>query len=279
VPPFSLAVAAALLLPRETPLVVDYRDPWNARLQAPPLARVLRTLERIVARRADAITFASDTRLRQLSADVLGVRDYRIHAVPNGIDPQDLIGVPPDPPAAVADRPLDLVYSGQWYGCHGPGIIIDALAAVGPDVARLEVLGHLPGSIRNAMRDAVPAGGLHLTAPKPRLALYQRLQRADVALVTLGPTTAVESCLPAKSNECLAVGVPVIAICPPEAALLRMPGAARFHHVHHDDSKALIALLRDARANRSRLRRGAIEVEAISRERGVRELDRVLRAL
>jgi hypothetical protein len=280
VPPFSLALAAALTLPRRTRLVVDYRDPWNARLRPPLLARALRPLERHALLRAAAITFAGDAVLGQLTVTGLAARPERVHAVANGIDPHDLSDIRPDPPVEPSDhRPLDLVFAGQWYGRHGPGILSDGLAAVGPEVARLEVLGYLPGSVRDAMLRALPAGSVRFSAPQPRPRLYERLRRADAAIITLEPATAVESCLPAKVYDCLAVGIPVLAICPPGAALLRMDGAARFHHVHHDDYDALVALLRRMQTDRSVLRRGTVNPRAMSRQPGLDELNRVLQAL
>ncbi len=54
VPPFSLLGAVAVALDPRVPLVVDYRDPWSARLHPPPLARATRTIERYTLRRAAA---------------------------------------------------------------------------------------------------------------------------------------------------------------------------------------------------------------------------------
>lgn len=73
----------------------------------------------------------------------------------------------------------------------------------------------------------------------------------------------------------LATGVPVIAICPRDAALLQLPGARRFHHVHHRDVHALVALLKLASQDRTILRPGRLG-EGPTRELGIEALHRAL---
>jgi hypothetical protein len=267
VPPFSLLAAAALIR-GDLPVVVDYRDPWSARQHPPPLAWATRALERLALRRARAVTFAGGPALGYLLAARLGMPSERIIQVPNGFDPADLTGVPQ--PAADRRRdgtPLDLVFGGYWYGRNGPGILAAALDRVGPKTAALTVIGDAAATItvRAAREPAVS-----------RPALYARLARADAAVITLDHASAVESRIPAKAYDCLAVGTPVIAICPPNAALLTVPGAARFHHVAHDDVDGLTALLRAASADRSLLRYGA-QGSGPTRDGGTGVLDGALR--
>ncbi len=122
--------------------------------------------------------------------------------------------------------------SGYWYGRNGPGILTDALRCVGPAVAQLTVIGGVSPPITTQL---IRATGQPLLPPvtRSRRELYERLQHADVAVVTIDHTSAVESRIPAKTYDYLATGVPTIAVCPPHAALLQIPEARRFHHIHH----------------------------------------------
>jgi Glycosyl transferase 4-like domain len=265
-PPFSL-LAAAAAIPHDVPVVLDFRDPWNARVHPPPMARMTRVLERAAARRAAAVTYAGGPALGHLLAATLQIPGDRIMSVPNGFDPHDLADVPPPTLHFRRDgTPLDLVFGGYWYGRNGPGILATALDRVGPEIATLTVIG---GSAPTIPIRAVRR------PPLARPALYARLSRADAAVITLDHASAIESRIPAKAYDCLAVGGPVIAICPEDAALLTLPGTARFHHIHQDDTDSLVALLRAAAADRSVLRLGT-QGEGPTRDLGADALHAVL---
>jgi hypothetical protein len=113
---------------------------------------------------------------------------------------------------------------------------------------------------------------------RSRRELYERLEQADAAVVTIDHTSAVESRIPAKVYEYLATGVPVIVVCPPGAALLQIPEARRFHHIHHRDLNGLVTLLRQARRDRAALHTGRLG-EGPTRERGIETLHTTLRRL
>lgn len=88
----------------------------------------------------------------------------------------------------------------------------------------------------------------------------------------------MESRIPAKVYDYLATGVPVIAVCPPGAALLEIPGARRFHHIHHRDVNGLVTLRRQARRDRTTLRIGRLG-KGPTRELGIETLHITLRKL
>lgn len=167
--------------------------------------------------------------------------------------------------------------NGYWYGRNGPGILLDALNRAGPAVADLTVIGGISPPIAAQMRRAIRQP----LAPGParsRRELYKRLHQADAAVVTMDTASAAESRIPAKVYDYLATGVPLIAVCPPGAALLQIPEARRFHHVHHQDIIGLVTLLRHAMRDRTSLRRG-MPGEGPAREHGVTVLDTLLRRL
>jgi glycosyltransferase involved in cell wall biosynthesis len=223
-------------------------------------------------------TYAGGPEVGRLLNRKLGVAPHRIVAVPNGFDPADLIGVPPHRPRRDRDgTPLDLVFGGYWYGQNGPGILLDALAQVGPDVANLTIIGGISQPI--AARFQRLTGGLPcVEASAARGALYQRLARADASVIPLNNASASESRIPAKTYDCLAVGTPVIAVCPPGSALLSAPGAQRFHHVHHRDVSTLADLLRHAKDDRASLRSGA-PGSGPTRQQAAATMNRLLRTV
>lgn len=94
----------------------------------------------------------------------------------------------------------------------------------------------------------------------------------------MNTASAVESRIPAKVYDYLATGVPVIAVCPPGAALLQIPEARHFHHIHHRDTTGLAALLRRAMQDRATLRPGMLGAGP-TREHGVTTLHTLLHHL
>lgn len=275
VPPFSLLGAAALALSSQVPLVVDYRDPWSARQHPPLLARITRMIERNALRQAAAVVYAGGSVLGDLLVQHLWLAPDNVISLPNGFEPADTANLRAVP--VRSDRngtPLDLVMSGYWYGRNGPGSLLDALKCIGPAVAELTVVGGISPPIAAQLRRATG----HPPAPRTarsRRALYERLHQADAAVVTMDTTSAVESRIPAKVYDYLATGVPVIAVCPPGAALLQIPEARRFHHFHHQDTTGLAALLRRAMRDRAELRPGMLG-EGPTREYGVTTLHTLL---
>lgn len=272
VPPFSMLTAAVALASR-LPVVIDYRDPWSARLHPHGLARASRPLERMAVRRARAITFAGHPGFGRILNDTLGIPKDRLFSVSNGLD---LTGADEVPRRTAGHHgsPLDLVFVGHWYGRNGPGVLLDALSRVGPGVARLSVIGTVSPSIDAELRAA--HSDYQCIAPLYENELYHRVARADAAVVTMDYSSAVESRIPAKIYDYLGVGVPVIAVCPGDSALLRMPEAAHFHHVDHRDATTLAKLLTAASADRRHLVSAQPDPHRLSRAHGVATLDEVL---
>lgn len=280
VPPFSLLASGALALPSDLPWILDYRDPWSARAHPPPLARMTRYAERRATASSMAVTFAGGPHFADLLASRLHIRPDKIASVPNGHDPRDVVGLATHRPRAERNgSPLDLVFGGYWYGRNGPGVLLDALARLGPGVAQLTVIGGVAPSIKADIHRAV-GEQYRIVPPMPRPQLYRRLAAADAdaAMIPLDLSSAVESRIPAKVYDCLAVGTPIVALCPTDAALLTVPGGERIHHVDHRDAQQLIRLLVSAAIDRSELRSGALGAGQ-TRDAGVGLLDRLLHSI
>jgi Glycosyl transferase 4-like domain len=278
VPPFSL-LAAVTLLPRRIPLILDYRDPWSARTHPHPLGRVSRWIEGLAVRRAEAITFAGHAKLGEIISMTLGVPGERLVAVANGLNPEDFDGIEPHKvDLARNGTPLDLVFVGHWYGRNGPGILVEALDRVGTEIARLTTIGSISPDIEKAL--SVASGGKYvIERSRSRAEVYRRIVQADAAIVTMDYTSAVESRIPAKIYDYIGVGVPVIAVCPPESALLTLREASTFHHVDHRDVDGLARLLHEAAIDRTRMKCSLVDWEQYSRDVGVNVLHNALSAV
>jgi hypothetical protein len=106
-------------------------------------------------------------------------------SVPNGFDSADIDGLSSAQVRAERNgEPLRLVMNGYWYGRNGPGILIDALRQVGPAVAQLTVIGGVSAPIETQLTRTT-GHPLVVVAPGSRRELYQRLERADAAVVTI----------------------------------------------------------------------------------------------
>jgi len=278
VPPFSLLGSISTARKPQVPLILDYRDPWSVRRAPPLLARLTRSMERRAVCQAAAMIYAGAPALGDLLIRHLRLPPNRVIWVPNGFDTADLDGVRGAQICPERNgRPLRLVMNGYWYGRNGPGILTDALRLVGPTVAQLTVVGGVSPPIETRLTQAI-GHPLVLVTTGSRRELYERLEQADAAVVTIDHTSAVESRIPAKVYDYLATGVPVIAVCPPGAALLQIPEAHRFHHIHHRDLHGLVTLLCQAMRDRATLRVGRLG-EGPTRELGVETLHITLRGL
>lgn len=215
--------------------------------------RVRRALRGVVA-----VIYAGAPTLGDRLIRHLRLPPNRVISVPNGFDTADLDGLSGAQVRPERNgQPLRLLMNGYWYGRNGPGILTDALQHVGPAVAQLTVIGGVSPPIATHITQATGRALVPVTAMSRR-ELYECLERADAAVVTLDHASAVESRIPAKIYDYLATGVPVLAVCPPGAALLQIPEARRFHHVHHRDLNALVTLLRKAMRDRATLRTGRL---------------------
>jgi hypothetical protein len=128
--------------------------------------------------RADLYSVTSSVRHLRFSPDY-------VISVPNGFDSADIDGLSSAQVRAERNgEPLRLVINGYWYGRNGPGILIDALRQVGPAVAQLTVIGGVSAPIETQLTRTT-GHPLVVVAPGSRRELYQRLERADAAVVTI----------------------------------------------------------------------------------------------
>ncbi|MET9298917.1 glycosyltransferase [Micromonospora aurantiaca] len=155
-PPFSGFVVAATLARRfRVPWVADYRDLWsvgNDHWVRTPLRRAVdERLERRVLRTVAACVTISEP-LAETIRRTFGVRT---HVVMNGIDRRPAPAAPAG--VEVPSGTLTLAHTGYIYpGKRDPGPLLDAIALLGPDAAKVHVIfaGEDHGIVRAAAERA-----------------------------------------------------------------------------------------------------------------------------
>ncbi|WNM40054.1 glycosyltransferase [Micromonospora halotolerans] len=164
-PPFSgFAVAASLARRLRVPWVGDYRDLWSVGneywVRSAPRLAVDRRLERRVLRSVAACVTVSEP-LAETLRRAFGVDT---HVIMNGIDrrPVPAPAGPADPGPVGHDLPattLTLAHTGYVYpGRRDAGPLLDAIALLGPDAARVHVI--FAGEDNGIVRAAVERAGV-----------------------------------------------------------------------------------------------------------------------
>jgi len=290
-PPWTNHLAAAALSSLlGAAFVADFRDPWfgSAWRRMPYAAhrRVDGLLERIVVRRARAITCAWDGIRRHLA------RRYpqsagRMLTVLNGFDPEQ---IDPVEPARLADDRCVLLHAGTFYGPRSPLPLLEGMAILKSDSPRLagKLLAALMGW---PTYDAVPladlvarhgADGMVRVLPaRSHRGAMAALKGADVALLFGQSDSAALASVPAKAYEFIGAGKPVLAIgAGDEATAILRRGGCRLWCAA--GPREVAAALKEIALEYGR---GAISAPvdpaaraAFTRQRMAARLERVLRA-
>ncbi len=243
-PPFSVLVAGAAVAQRlSLPLVVDMRDGWrdNPTAWYPSGAHRARSLaaERRVLAAARTV-FAATSVIAQ-EARELGARDVRV--LPNGYDAADVVPWCPAP-----GLPLRLAFMGKMYRDHAePWSLLAALAALRQQRPELEITFEIIGDEWSAVRERVERDGLSdrvtFAGYLPHREAVRRLARADVALAFVADRPGARATALAKLFEYLGVGIPTLALVPPEGESAQLVRAAGGWVLAPDDVAGLTARL------------------------------------
>jgi glycosyltransferase involved in cell wall biosynthesis len=243
-PPHSTHLAGALLQwSTGVPWVADFRDPWtdiNYYQELPHTAlakRVDAGLERMVLRRARAVTTVSPTWRDLLSSKIGGgarERD-RFSVIQNGFDVEDLGGlsVSPHPSSDV----FELIHVGSLYASRNPTALWRAIAQLRArqDASRLRI--RLVGAVDSNVWHSLQEQGLveitEHTSYVPHEEAMEEMRRAGLLILSIEQFPAAKGMMTTKIYEYLASGRPVVGIGPPEgdaAALLNtLNGGQVFH--------------------------------------------------
>jgi glycosyltransferase involved in cell wall biosynthesis len=238
--------------------VADLRDSIAAHPQRKRAVRGERALARLVGRRADIITCASEA----IAAEMRFLAPAaRVEVIENGCDFEDFAGLA----YRRGDR-LRITHTGRFFGQRNPRPFLEALSR-----APAEVVARFVGDFRRADKEYAESLGLgdrlELVPSVPR-AKALAFQRDSEALLLLIPEAEGPVVLSAKVFEYLAAERPILAAVPPDGAaarLLREIGGATI--VAPDDVDGLTAALAGLEG---RWRARELDVEPLDDESRIR---------
>jgi glycosyltransferase involved in cell wall biosynthesis len=247
-PPFSQFLLAALCrLRRGTAVVLDYRDEWTMTSSAYEMsgaARVNAQLEGAVLRCAHAITTATEEFRAALLRRFAWLDPSRVHAIPNGYDPDDFPDTLRSPPT---DR-FVLTYSGTVFRLTSAAGFIEGLRllhARTPELAKLmevRFVGRIVDTEARHFEDTELLGLRRFGYVEHARAL-SHLAESHAALCILDQVDGVERIYPAKIFEIMRLGRPCLALAP-EGALASLVRKHRLGDVVHPrDSEAIARTL------------------------------------
>ena len=222
-PPFSQFLLAALCrLRRGTAVVLDYRDEWTMTSSAYEMsgaARVNELLERAVLRAAHAVTTATEEFRTALLRRFPWLDPCRVHAIPNGYDPEDFPETLPSPPT----QRFVLTYSGTVFRLTSAAGFIAGLRllhARDPELAKLlevRFVGRIVDTEASHF-EGTDTLGLRRFGYIEHSSALSHLAESHAALCILDEVAGVERIYPAKIFEIMRLGRPCLALTP-EGAL------------------------------------------------------------
>ncbi|MCB9645353.1 MAG: glycosyltransferase [Deltaproteobacteria bacterium] len=220
-------VARALVRRTGLRWVADFRDPWTQNqtfVAATPLHRALQERwEAAVLAEADAVvanTHANAAALAARFPQAAGKTDV----LPNGWESDELRGLPAPPPGG----PLVIGYAGSFYPGYQPDAFYRHLKAALGAAPGLQVNLRMCGKTEQA--DAIRQAGLQGVVEErgylPQAEALAHLAASHAVLFVLPPTEGRSGWVPQKLYVYLALGRPVVAVCPPGEArdILREAG-------------------------------------------------------
>jgi glycosyltransferase involved in cell wall biosynthesis len=244
-PPFSQFLLSSLArLRRGCAVVLDYRDEWTMTSSAYEMStktRLNAKLEALVVARAHAITTATEEFRASLLSRFPSLDPARVHAIPNGYDPDDFPEPLPQPPT---DR-LVLTYSGTVFRLTSARGFLTGLKLLHerePELARLlevRFVGRIVDT-EAASFEGTEALGVKRVGYVEHADAIACLAESHALLCILDEIEGVERIYPAKIFEIMRAGRPCLALAP-EGALARLVRRHRLGQVVPPRSSEAIA--------------------------------------
>ena len=243
--PLGVAMAARM---RRMPYVLDVRDLWPAAAEAlgelsnTRIIRVLERGERWLYRHAAAVTTTTRPFCTHIDAVVGSSRAVHL---PNGaLD--ELIARPDAPPPA--DGPFVVGYVGNLGIAQGLDALYTAAELLRDEPIRFLVVGDGPLS-QPLQRRAAHLGNVEMRGPVPTVDIGPVLESCHALLIPLRSHKVLESFVPSKLYDAMAVGRPAIVAAAGEPAALVMESGAGVV-VPPEDGPALAAAIRSLAGDR-----------------------------
>jgi glycosyltransferase involved in cell wall biosynthesis len=227
-PPFSQFLLAPLARARGAAVVLDYRDEWSTYRSTYEMtggrvaSLVGDPLEAALLRRAHAVTTATDEFRYNLLARFSFLDPSRVHAIPNGYDPDDF---PRDLPAPPRDR-FVVTYAGTIFKLTSARGFIGALRRLhmrAPHLARrldARFVGRIVDTEQGAFTGSESLGVRRL-GYVPHDEVLRQLAASHLVLCLLDDVPGAERIYPAKIFELMYLGRPILTLAP-AGALARL---------------------------------------------------------
>ncbi|MFD6262279.1 glycosyltransferase [Micromonospora chalcea] len=249
-PPFSGFVVAATLARRfRAPWVADYRDLWSVGNDHWVRTALRRAVDKRLERRVLRTVAACVTVSEPLADTIHRTFGVRTHVVMNGIDrrpvPAESAATPVGVDASAAT--LTLAHTGYIYpGRRDPGPLVDAIALLGADAARVHVIfaGEDHGITRAAAERAGVADSVTLLGPVSPEKSWRIQADADALVLLMWNDPRDAGTMTGKIFDYLQARRPVLLLGYENgvaARLLRERGAG----VVANDSAAIASQLRE----------------------------------
>ncbi len=251
-PPHSTHLAgAALQWMTGTPWIADFRDPWtdiNYYQELPHTALALRidaALERLVLRRADAVTTVSPSWRSLLQGKTGAGNETPIHVIQNGFDAEDVgrDGV------GVDEERFAITHVGSLYASRNPTALWQAIRRLRDEGAvpnlRIRLVGMVDPNVRASLREQGLADITEFVSYVPHPEAVEYMQRAGLLLLSIERFPADNGMLTGKIYEYLASRRPIVGVGPADgdaARLLEQTGGGQLYG--RDDISGLAAYLR-----------------------------------
>lgn len=236
-PPHSTHLSgAALQALTGTPWLADFRDPWtdiNYYQELPHTQwaqRLDEALERLVLRRAQAITTVSPSWCNLLRQNVERPDRDRFHIVQNGYDEEDVA----ERQHAVDTDVFSVTHVGSLYSSRNPTALWGALKRLREEDAvpdlRIRLVGLVDPPVRVSLQEHDLDEVTEFVSYVPHDEAVAYMQRAGLLLLSIEDFPAATGMLTGKIYEYLVSGRPVLGVGPPEgdaAALLERTDGGR----------------------------------------------------
>lgn len=228
-PPHSTHLAgAALQWLTGTPWVADFRDPWtdiNYYQELPHTRMALlldAALERLVLRRADAVTTVSPG-WRTLLREKMGQKARTpVHVVQNGFDTEDMGRAGVD----VDDDVFSITHVGSLYASRNPTALWQAATRLREEGAvpdlRIRLVGMVDPNVRKSLRDRGLTEITEFVSYVPHSEAVEYMQRAGLLLLSIESFPADMGMLTGKIYEYLASGRPIVGVGPDHGDAARL---------------------------------------------------------
>ncbi len=289
-PPFSQFLLAALgRLRPKTAFVLDYRDEWTTTRGVYEMggsARAGAWMERAILRAAHAVTTATEAFRSELLSRFDFLDPSRVHAIPNGYDPDDF---PTPLPSPRTDR-FVLTYVGTVFRLTSARGLLDAvrlLHAREPELGRLldvRFVGRIVETEASSFEGTEAVGVQRLGYLEHAQALAE-LARSHAVLCLLDDLPGADRIYPAKIFEIMYLGRPCLALAPEGALASLVRDHALGEVIHPRDPEAIFAVLsrmlhafRNGKAAPPAAALHAASIDAFHRERQAGRFAQVFRA-